>query len=312
MTSYPGVAIMGATASGKSRVAIELARSFGGEIISMDSRQVYRGLDIGTAKVAEADRDRVAHHLIDVLDPDEANNAGRHVARALDVAEGIAAAGGIPFFVGGTGFYFRVLFEGLIHVRIPEADLEAIRGRLGDWATGALYAELLRRDPERAGELSRNDRVRIMRALEIHDYTGKPHSRLIKEQKRRHPWCGLRIVLTLPRARLRRRIADRTREMFESGWVEEVRGLLASGVRPDAPAMGSLGYAVIARAIIAGGAPDACVDEVITQTQQYAKRQETFFRSVGGAHWVDVTATEPVSVIAGLIRGNDDFKSHLT
>ncbi|MEE9270386.1 MAG: tRNA (adenosine(37)-N6)-dimethylallyltransferase MiaA [Candidatus Krumholzibacteria bacterium] len=311
MTSHPGVAIMGATATGKSRVAIALARSFGAEIISMDSRQVYRGLDVGTAKVSAGERAQVVHHLIDVLDPAEANSAGRHVTLALEAGRAIAAGGGLAFFVGGTGLYFRALFEGLIDARIPEDALRQIRERMDTRSTTELYAELQERDPERADELSSNDRVRVARALEIHDYTGSAHSSLIKGQEATG-WHGLRIVLTLPRAQLRRRIAQRTREMFDAGWVEEVARLLEAGVSVKAPAMRSLGYGVIAGAIVSGKEPRDTIEDVVTQTQQYAKRQETFFRSVAGAHWVDVSKDEPVRMISELLESSDDFKSHLT
>ena len=312
MRAYAAVAIMGATATGKSRVAIGLARTFGGEIISMDSRQVYRGLDVGTAKMSQEERALVTHHLVDVLDPGETNSAGQHLARSGEAAQRIAAAGRLPFFVGGTGLYFRAVFGGLIDVQIPGEELEAIRDRLSTHSTGDLYERLLACDPERAAELSPNDRLRISRALEIHEYTGITHRRLISAQTASSPGRGLKIVLTLPREVLRRTIAQRTRGMFEAGWIEEVRALLASGLTVESPAMRSLGYGVIATAIRGGGKPEDSLDRVITETQQYAKRQETFFRSVPGAQWIDVSAVDPVATIGGLIRSHPDFKSHLT
>jgi tRNA dimethylallyltransferase len=300
--SGTGIAIMGATATGKSAVAIRLAREFGGEIVSMDSRQVYRGLDIGTAKVLLAERQGVAHHLIDLLDPTEAHSAGRHVALADAVVADIRARGRVPILVGGTGLYFRVYFHGLIDASIGPARLETIRKALTQWTTAALYAELQRVDPERARELSENDRVRIARAVELNRGTGKTYSELRASQPRRPGWRGVKIVLTLPREELRRRIAQRTRDMFAAGWVAEVRGLLRAGCAPGAPAMRSLGYGAIARAVVSGEKPASVVARVITQTQQYAKRQETFFRSEDETHWVDVSHDDAEAHIHSLVR----------
>lgn len=285
-----GVAIMGATGTGKSDLAIELAERFGGHIISMDSRQIYRGFDIGTAKVSSEDRARVVHHLVDVLDPTERYSAGLHCERAKTLAGSINARGDVAWLVGGTGFYFRALYEGLIDVPARPDALARVRPELEARDTEDLYDELVEVDAVRAGEVSPNDRVRILRALEIYRTTGVPPSAHSARQPEPAPWDGPRFVLTMPREALRDHIAGRTRQLYAAGWVEEVRGLLADGVPPDAPAMNSLGYRVIAEAIRAGKDPAATVDAVITQTRQYAKRQETFFRGIPEAQWVDVTA----------------------
>ena len=165
MTHDPGngIAIMGATATGKSEVAIRLAERFNGEIISMDSRQVYRGLDIGTAKVSRHDRSRVPHHLIDILDPEDRNSAGKHLALVREMSTAIAGRGKVIILAGGTGLYFRALFEGLIDAGIPEEELTSIRAELSSKSTNDLRAELERVDPERANQLSANDRIRIAR-----------------------------------------------------------------------------------------------------------------------------------------------------
>ena len=280
---------MGATATGKSDLAIRLAEEFGGEIISMDSRQVYRGFDIGTGKVSLADRRRVTHHLVDILDPHETSSAGSHLARADAVWGDVTGKGRTGFFVGGSGLYFRVLFRGIIEAPVSETEQKALRKDLSAAPTDELYEFLIGIDPERAETLSPRDRVRILRAIEIRQLTGTSHSDLIASQRGRRNWQGLKIVLTLPRPLLRERITQRTREMYERGWVDEVRSLLARGVGRDAPAMGSLGYAVIARAILDGADPFSTLQTVVTLTHQYAKRQETFFRSERDAHWIDVS-----------------------
>jgi len=296
------VAIMGATATGKSDLAIRMAEEFDGEIVSMDSCQVYRGFDIGTGKVTPADRRRIPHHLIDTLDPHEGNSAGAHAARAEKASGEILTRGKTPFFVGGTGLYFRVLFHGIIDVSIPGDESKRLRQTLAGQSTAELYENLRQIDAGRSAALSPRDRVRILRAIEIRLLTGKTHSEHIARQKRGAAWDGLKIVLTLPRAELRKRIAERTREMYRKGWVDEVRSLLARGAGLDAPAMKSLGYEVIARAIVEHTDPDATVETVITLTQQYAKRQETFFRSEPDAHWIDVSTSGTDETLRRLFR----------
>ncbi len=280
---------MGATATGKSKLAIHLAERFGGEIVSMDSRQVYIGMDIGTAKVGSTERRGIPHHLIDVLRPDEPNSAGMHAARAAGICREIASRGNLPILAGGTGLYFRALFTGIIDLEVPKDALARTRKSLEARDTSDLYQELRKRDPERAEMISPNDRIRITRALEVIILTGKPMSKHFAEQERSLSWEGLKLVLTAPRDDLRRRIAKRTREMFDAGWVDEVKKLLDDGYGIDSPGMNSLGYLEIAKAIIAGRDPFSTLEQVITLTRQYAKRQETFFRSETGALWFDVS-----------------------
>jgi tRNA dimethylallyltransferase len=303
-TSGHVVAIMGATATGKTEVAIQLAEEFAGEIVSMDSRQVYRGLDIGTAKPSRSQLERVRHHLIDTLHATETNSAGHHLSVVEEAIADIRARGKLPFLVGGTGLYFRAFFCGLIDIDTSEDDLKSIRAGLEGKTTEALYAELGAVDALRAQELSPNDRVRISRALEVYLTTGRPHSEHLDEHRRaggRRIGDDLRIVLTLPRSALRERIAQRTGEMFREGWVEEVVTLLGSGCAPEAPAMNSLGYRSIAEAVLAGTDPLAMIDPVTRLTQQYAKRQETFFRSIPGAHWVDIGERDAADKLRGLV-----------
>lgn len=287
------VAILGATATGKSDLAVDLALIFNGEVVSMDSRQVYRGLDVGTGKTSAAARRGVPHHLIDILDPTEPVSAGLHAALAEAAVRAIAARGRVPILAGGTGLYFRALFGGLVAVSIPRERLAAIRESFSGRATTALHAELAARDPVRARALSPNDRVRVTRALELIAYTGVSASGLYRRQGAdANPASGivyLKIVLTMPREALRERVARRTRELFDAGWPGEVARLLATGVPVDAPAMHSLGYADLAAALGAGESPESRFERIVTATRQYAKRQETFFRSEPDAVWIDVS-----------------------
>jgi len=278
---------MGATATGKTSLAIALAEAFNGEIISMDSRQVYRRLDIGTAKPDAEELARVPHHLIDVLDPHESYSAGRHLQSVIDSAVDIERRGKRVFLVGGTGLFFRVFFDGLIDVKIPAAQQQVIRTELEAHDNAQLHALLTASDPVRAAELSRNDRVRMIRALELFRYSGCTYGELLETQHNPVAWCGLSLVLTMPRDVLRDRIAARTRDLFDAGWRDEVAALLAAGVQLTDPAMNSLGYRTIAE----GDGEKAQVEAVIEKTRQYAKRQETFFRSVSGARWIDMADT---------------------
>jgi tRNA dimethylallyltransferase len=281
---------MGATATGKSRLAISLAETFNGEIISMDSRQTYRGLDIGTGKVSQAERARVPHHLLDTLDVRETGSAGQHTAAAAAAIREIAKRGRLPILAGGTGLYFRALFGGLVAVTIPREEVEPIRATFKNRETRDLYEDLVRQDAARASVISPNDRVRITRALELIVFTGTPVSELYTRPTGRAPDVEyLKFFLSMPRAALRARIAERTQELFDAGWVEEVKGLLDDGVPADAPGMNSLGYREIATAIMGGGDGRDALSRVITLTQQYAKRQETFFRSEKDAILVDMT-----------------------
>ena len=255
----------------------------------MDSRQVYRGLDIGTGKPSATERRAAVHHLLDVVEPGESWSAGRHAAAARGVVAGIAGAGRLPFLVGGTGLYFRALLGGLSDVAVPDDVARGLRAAMDRRTTRDLYAELARRDPRRAAQLSPADRVRITRALEIIEFTGRSVSDIYEESREATPYTPLRVVLTMPRPALRARIEARTREFFRAGWVEEVRRLVEGGLAVDAPGMKSLGYGEIARALSAGLPMGPVVDDVIVRTQRYAKRQETFFRAEAGALWVDVS-----------------------
>jgi tRNA dimethylallyltransferase len=298
------VAIMGATATGKSSLALSLASEFNGEIISMDSRQAYRGFDIGTGKVSAAERSRVPHHLLDMLDANEAGSAGRHASAAEAAIREIAARRRLPIAAGGTGLYFRALFGGLVPVVIPRTEQSRIRASFAGRETQALHDELSRLDAARAAALSPNDRVRVTRALELIMHTGEPVSELYARQEgAASDIVYLKIVLTMPREALRARIAERTRELFDAGWGEEVQALLAAGVSPEAPGMRSLGYGEIAAAIAHGDDPRMCLPHVTTLTQQYAKRQETFFRSEKDAVWIDVTGPGAEEQVCGLVEG---------
>ena len=276
----PLVAVVGPTASGKSALALRLARACSGEIVSCDSLQVYRGLDIGSAKPTVEERAEVKHHLVDVADPAEAFSAASY-ARLARVALGeIAARGRLAIVAGGTGLYLRALLRGLFEG--PSRD-EALRGRLELLAVrfgdARLHRLLARVDPEAAARIRPRDRVRVVRALEVYRVTGRP----ISEQQRQgaEPLQGFRgIVVGLDpdRATLRRAVETRTREMLARGLVEEVRGLLGRGYGPDLRPLRAIGYRQ-AVAVVRGEMTVAEAESaIVTETMRFAKRQRTWFR----------------------------------
>jgi len=279
----PAVLLLGPTASGKSALALALAEDFGGEIVSVDSAQVYRGLDIGSAKPDRATRERVPHHLIDVIDPTEAYSAARFAGDALNAISAIRARGRLPILCGGTLLYFKALAEGLSE--LPRAD-PALRARLDaraareGWA--ALHAELARVDPETANRLERADAQRIQRALEVWHLTGVPLSSL-QGRRRANPALGstLAVALLPDRARLHHAIAERFDAMLAAGLVDELRGLRRRyALHPGLPAMRCIGYRQ-AWAYLEGEIDAAGLRaRGIAATRQLAKRQFTWLRAM--------------------------------
>lgn len=271
------VAIAGPTASGKSALAIEVALAFGGEIVNCDSAQVYRGLDIGTAKLSEGDRRGIPHHLIDILDPHEAFSAGEFAARASQAIEGIASRGAPPIVCGGTGFYLRALLTGLADAPGRDAELRARLSR----RTGESLHRLLRRfDAESAKRIHGNDHPKLVRALEVLLLTRRPMTEMFQTERRGLVgYESMTIVLDPPREALYHRIHARCEAMFAEGLIDEAARLLARGAPRDAPAWRAVGYRQ-ALAVLDGS---TTYDQAVTQTKQatrnYAKRQTTWFRN---------------------------------
>ena len=275
-------ALLGPTASGKSALALELATRLPVEIVSMDSAQVYRGMDLGTAKPDAAERSRVPHHLLDLVDPDESYSTGRWRTDALRAVSSILERGKIPLLVGGTMLYYRALVAGID--TLPQADaevradLDAQAARLG-WP--ALHAQLESVDPRSAHRISPNDSHRIQRALEVWRLTGKPLSTLQGTSKAALPF-KLKAFAFIPREReaLRARIAERFDAMLQAGLVQELRGLreryrLSFGM----PSMRAVGYRQ-AWDYLEGRTTQAAMRErAVAATRQLAKRQLTWLRS---------------------------------
>jgi tRNA dimethylallyltransferase len=283
VNALPAVLLMGPTASGKSALALSLAARFPAEIVSVDSAQVYRGMDIGTAKPDAATRGRVAHHLIDIIDPTEAYSAARFRADALAAIAAIRARGRVPLLVGGTMLYFKALADGLS--ALPAAD-PAVRARLDGEARAAgwpaMHAQLARIDPATAARLAPTDAQRIQRALEVFALTGTPLSQLQGAREIESAAGPMVPIALLPpdRARLHDAIARRFDAMLAAGLVDELRTLRRQfALSPDLPSMRCVGYRQAWQFL--DGAIDAAAVRAkgIAATRQLAKRQFTWLRA---------------------------------
>ncbi len=285
----PLVILAGPTAVGKTSLALELCQGLGAEVISADSVQVYRGLDIGSAKPSAAELAVAPHHLIDVADPAEEFDAGRFVDLAEAAMDDIAGRGRRVLVVGGTGLYIKALLYGL--APMPAVDSELRRRLARQWeeqGAEALHARLAELDPEAAGRLHPHDRQRVLRALEVCLQTGRSFSSFQAAHGFGKPrYRFLLLGLWRPRAELFERIERRCRSMWEGGLVEEVRGLLAAGVSRRARSLSSLGYAQVV-AMLAGELSEGeALEQMIKKTRAYAKRQLTWFRGMEGINWFE-------------------------
>ena len=272
------VCIAGTTASGKSSLAMTVAESLGAEILSVDSMQVYRGFDIGTAKPTAEERARVPHHGLDFVDPTETCSAGRYIDVARTAVDD-ACRREVPLLaVGGTGLYMRAMLHGLAPQAPSDVEVRASLRAAEAADPGCLHRELETVDPEAAERLHPNDLVRVERALEVFRITGRPLSVVQQEHGFRPAPFRFRLyVIERSRDELRARVRARLERMFERGWVEEVRNLLRVGVPESAPAMRALGYRDIAAHLRDGGSESALLDRIETLTMRFAKRQVTWF-----------------------------------
>lgn len=290
-TAAPLVVLCGPTAVGKTALAVALARELGGEIVGADSRQIYLGMDVGTAKPTAAERAAVTHHLVDVVDPSEEFDVGRFRALALAAIAGIRARGKVPMVVGGSGFYLRALVDGLPDLPEPDPAIRAaLRAELAARGAAALHDELSRVDPGSARRLHPNDSVRVMRALEVERQTGRPLGTFTRCEA--YPGSIVRVLLDRPRAELDRRIEERTRAMWTGGFVDEVIAVRARPRPAAAQALNALGYREILGhlergAPLAGPEADSTIASIALATRQFVRRQRAWFRpstAVPAAH----------------------------
>jgi len=283
------IVICGPTGIGKTAAAIRIATEIEGQIISADSMQIYRFMDIGTAKPTPLEQQKVKHHMIDIVDPDKSFDAAQYTALARKTTVELHSNQIVPYVVGGTGLYIKALLHGLY----PSEPLDAgIRIRLKEEATTigseALHRRLIRVDPETACKIHPNDTYRIIRALEIFEATGEP----ISGYQHKHRFCDtpfklLKIGLRMPRATLYERINRRVDAMIDAGFVDEVRNLFDMGYKADLKSMQAIGYRHMA-AFIQGHQPwNETVRTLKRDTRRYAKRQLTWFGADAGIIWTE-------------------------
>jgi tRNA dimethylallyltransferase len=283
------VAILGPTAVGKTDLSIKLAKRLEGEIISMDSRLLYRGMDIGTDKPTLQQRNLVSHHLIDVAWPDENWSLARFQAIALRAIQEVHSRNRLPILVGGTGQYMTAILEGWLPP--PKAADRAYREELAKFAEehgkAALHQRLRDVDPESAERIHATNLRRVVRALEIYQLTGEPPSKI--RRKEPPPFRSLRIGLQMPRDQLYARIDSRIDEMIHSGLLSEVQELLDAGYGPELPSMSAIGYKQIADALSGKVPLEEAIQEMRKLTRQFVRRQANWFKpSDPKIHWFDV------------------------
>ena len=300
MERPPLIAILGPTAVGKTALSLDLAARFGGEIVGADSRQIYMGMDIGTAKPSADEQARIPHHLIDMQPPDRQMALATYQQMAFAAIDAIHKRRRVPFLVGGSALYLRAVTEGL---RIPAvAPNPALRAELEAFAQvngrAALHARLQALDPDSAAQIHPHNVRRVVRALEIVQTTGRKKSEL--EAATPPPYCILKIGLDMPRPLLHKRTDRRVLEMVASGLVEEMSDLLSDGYSRDLPALSSLGYQEIAAYLDGEITLDAAVERIQIETHRFVRHQYTWFRRIADIHWFDCSEA-PLPAIRTLV-----------
>lgn len=295
--------IVGPTAVGKTRLSVRLAKQFHGEIISGDSMQVYRGMDIGTAKIMPGEMEGIPHHLINICEPDQLFSVQEYQQLARQRITEITERGQLPMLVGGTGLYI----ESVVHdYNMPHVkENTALRKELKEMAQRegkeALHQRLKNVDPVQAGKLHPNDIRRVIRALEVYHLTGKPFSEL--KRKGTSPFNTLWIGLTMPRELLYERINRRVDDMIASGLVDEVKQLWSKGYRLHLTSMQAIGYKEIMNYLEGDISFDEAVQMIKQGSRKYAKRQLSWFRRLSEIHWFDITNAKSFQEIEQLIAG---------
>jgi tRNA dimethylallyltransferase len=284
------VVVCGPTASGKTKLGIELAKRLGGEVVSADSMQVYRKMDVGTAKPTLEEREGIPHYMMDVADPWENYSVARYVKEATACTDQILERGKLPIVVGGTGLYIDSLLRGLDFASFdPEGSIRTeLREEAKAQGSGTLWTRLSEVDPEAAKRLHPNDEKRIIRALEVFYETGKTISEHNRESKKIPPRYESALIGLSYENRdvLKRRIDLRVDDMIKRGLEEEVRNLLEEGIPRTCTAMQAIGYKEFATCLEEGLPIPAAVEEIKLRSRQYAKRQLTWFRRKAETHWI--------------------------
>jgi len=301
--SSPLIAIVGPTGIGKTRCAIALCQQVGGEIVSADSRQIYKGLDIGTDKPTAEQRSMVPHHLVDVVAPDEQFTLAQYQERAYDAIDDVLGRCRVPFLVGGTGLYVRAVLEGFAIPRVePNPQLrQNLQEEARSKGAAELHARLAQLDPEAARSIDPRNVRRVIRALEVYETTNERFSAL--QERKAPPYRVLKVGLTMERALLYRSLDERVDNMLERGLVAEVEGLTARGYSQELPAMSGLGYRQVSMYLRGELGLTGAVQRIKSETHRFVRQQYKWFRLDDATiHWFDLSS-EPQQRIEALMRG---------
>jgi tRNA dimethylallyltransferase len=293
------IAVVGATATGKSALAIALARALDGEIVNADSMQLYRGMDIGTAKEPEPARRGVPHHLLDVWPVTRTANVADYQKLARAAIDEITARGRAPVLVGGSGLYIRAALDDLHFPGTDRGIRARLESELAELGPASLHARLAALDPSAAAAILATNGRRIVRALEVMEITGRPFTATMPAYERSLP--AVQIGLTLPRPELDARIAARVEAMWQSGFEAEVRALVQVGLRDGRTASRALGYQQMLRHLDGELTLEAAREETVRATRRFARRQESWFRRDPRVRWVD--ASKPGEPLLGEVLG---------
>lgn len=296
------LALVGPTGSGKTRTAIEICRHLNAEIVSMDSMQIYRGMDIGTAKPTKEELAAAPHHMIDIVDPDELFTVSMYREMAVKVIDDILARGKTPLLVGGTGLYLQAIsYEMSLGENGADSTLREELNRIAEEPDGPtkLHERLQKIDPQSAEKLHPNDVRRVIRAIEIFESTGKAKSDQRGEQRSEGPYRVLVYGLSMPREQMYAKINSRVDEMISLGLIDEVKSLLKRGIRPrkEGGAMQAIGYKEIVSALEGEMSMDQAITLIKQGSRRYAKRQWTWFRHDARTKWFDWSEYDSTSML---------------
>ncbi len=294
--------IVGPTAVGKTALSLLIAEKRPIEVISADSRQIYRYMDIGTAKVSSEIRRQIPHHFIDICTPDAYYSAGMFGKQARQTVEEIVSRGNIPLVVGGSGLYIRALVDGIFELEARDETVRRqLERRLQNEGLPALYRELHKVDPTYAAKISANDRQRILRSLEVFYVTGKPFSAWHEQKTEPAPFEAVFWGLTAERAALYRRINDRVLRMLQEGLEEEVRHLLEMGYSPQLNALNTVGYKEVIEYLDGIFSRETMIELIQRNSRRYAKRQLTWFRADKRIAWYEIAEERDLEKLAAKI-----------
>ncbi|WP_344246731.1 tRNA (adenosine(37)-N6)-dimethylallyltransferase MiaA [Actinocorallia libanotica] len=285
------ISVVGPTAAGKSDLAVDLALRLGGEAVNTDSMQLYRGMDIGTAKLTVAERRGVPHHLLDVWDVTEPASVAEYQRRAHEVIAEVRGRGRVPVLVGGSGLYVRAALDDLDFPGTDPGIRARLEAELAEQGSGALFARLKEADPEAAQAILPSNGRRIVRALEVIELTGRPFTASLPQHRYRDPET-VQLGLLVPRPELDERIALRVDRMWEAGFVAEVAALEEAGLRAGRTASAALGYAQVLRFLAGEWSEEQAREETVRATRRFARRQESWFRRDARIHWLPYDAPD--------------------